>query len=289
MIRMSSPYDLIGVFLFIMIGIYKITSPSNKIYIGQSIDIEKRFMQYKLLRCKGQTILYNSFLKYGVENHKFEVICLCKISELNYQERFFQDCFSAVGVNGLNCCLTSTKTEKMVHSIDTRNKMSASRKGKKVSDKTKKKISETAKGRIVSEKTRIKISESNKGQKRSEETRKKISEKSKKRVSSIETRKKIGESLKGKICSIETRKKISESNKGRTNSENTRLKISLGNKGKKLSKETLEKRQRIVLHLLTGVFFDSAKDASICFRYKQTTFRNNLCGLNKNKTNCIYV
>jgi len=32
------------------IGIYKITSPSNKIYIGQSINIERRIKQYKLLK-----------------------------------------------------------------------------------------------------------------------------------------------------------------------------------------------------------------------------------------------
>lgn len=30
-----------------MIGIYKITSPSNRIYIGQSIDIEARWKSYK--------------------------------------------------------------------------------------------------------------------------------------------------------------------------------------------------------------------------------------------------
>jgi hypothetical protein len=29
-----------------MIGIYKITSPTDKIYIGQSIDIDKRKLDY---------------------------------------------------------------------------------------------------------------------------------------------------------------------------------------------------------------------------------------------------
>ena len=46
-----------------MIGIYKITNPTNKIYIGQSIDIKKRFNQYKNLQCKGQKALYSSLLK----------------------------------------------------------------------------------------------------------------------------------------------------------------------------------------------------------------------------------
>ena len=54
-----------------MIGIYKITSPTNKIYIGQSIDIENRFTKYKSLDCKNQVRLYNSLKKYGFDKHKF--------------------------------------------------------------------------------------------------------------------------------------------------------------------------------------------------------------------------
>ena len=57
-----------------MISIYKISSPSNKIYIGQSSNIKKRFNNYKNLHCKGQSKLYNSLKKYGWEQHKFEII-----------------------------------------------------------------------------------------------------------------------------------------------------------------------------------------------------------------------
>lgn len=62
-----------------MTGIYKITSQSKKIYIGQSVDIEKRFKRYKNLHCKKQIRLYNSFLKYGVDKHKFEILCECNV------------------------------------------------------------------------------------------------------------------------------------------------------------------------------------------------------------------
>lgn len=55
-------------------GIYLITSPSNKIYVGQSWDINKRWNNYKNLQCKGQIYLYNSLLKYDVDNHKFEIV-----------------------------------------------------------------------------------------------------------------------------------------------------------------------------------------------------------------------
>ena len=44
------------------IGIYKITSPSNKVYVGQSININARFKSYlRLSSNKKQSRLYNSF------------------------------------------------------------------------------------------------------------------------------------------------------------------------------------------------------------------------------------
>lgn len=33
-----------------MIGIYKITNPNGKVYIGQSIDLERRLYYYKNLK-----------------------------------------------------------------------------------------------------------------------------------------------------------------------------------------------------------------------------------------------
>jgi hypothetical protein len=59
-----------------MIGIYKITSPKGAVYIGQSWQIEKRFNKYKksFYNIKSQRFLYNSFLKYGTDNHTFKVI-----------------------------------------------------------------------------------------------------------------------------------------------------------------------------------------------------------------------
>lgn len=72
------------------IGIYKITSPSGKIYIGQSINIIKRFKNYKCLSCKDQPIIFNSFKKYGVENHIFEIIEECAVEQLNEREIYWK-------------------------------------------------------------------------------------------------------------------------------------------------------------------------------------------------------
>jgi len=57
-----------------MTGIYKITSPSGKIYIGSSINIDKRIKYYSSGNCKGQIRLFNSIVKYGWNNHILEIL-----------------------------------------------------------------------------------------------------------------------------------------------------------------------------------------------------------------------
>ena len=59
----------------IIIGIYKITNPKGKIYIGQSINIKSRIYSYqnKNKGCLGAKIYY-SINKYGWENHNMEII-----------------------------------------------------------------------------------------------------------------------------------------------------------------------------------------------------------------------
>jgi len=85
------------------IGIYKITSPSNKVYIGQSLNIEKRWKGYSVnkKKQKEQTKLFYSFRKYGIRNHKFEIIEKCKIPELNEKEIFWIEYYNSVKI-GLN-------------------------------------------------------------------------------------------------------------------------------------------------------------------------------------------
>ena len=49
-------------------GIYKITSPTGKIYVGLSVNTHKRWSKYKRLECINQRKLYNSFKKHDVKN-----------------------------------------------------------------------------------------------------------------------------------------------------------------------------------------------------------------------------
>ena len=165
-----------------MIGIYKITSPSNKIYIGQSVDIDNRISSYKNLKCKSQTKLYNSLLKYTFENHKFQVLEVCKSDVLNERERYYQDFYNSTSRNNLNCRLTKTKDKSGCLSIETKIKIGLGNKGKKVSLESRQKMSiaklkmtEETKSKLrlkkVSEEHKQKLSLLNKGKKIKEETR----------------------------------------------------------------------------------------------------------------------
>lgn len=190
-----------------MIGIYKITSPSNKIYIGQSIDIEKRFSSYHKMvsRNKVQIKLYRSFEKYGVENHNFEVVEECDVNQLNIKERFWQDFYNVLNL-GLNCRLTSISDKSGYFSDESKEKMSLSGKNKILTDKHKENISKNN--------TRSML-----GKKHSLETIKLMSENRKGNPSRL-----------GAVLSEETKNKIALKATGRKASEETKLKMSITRK-----------------------------------------------------------
>lgn len=134
-------------------GIYKITSPTGLIYVGEAIDLKNRCKYYlNPNRVKKQRALYNSLIKYSPDNHKIEIIELCDKDFLKERERYWQEYFNSVE-HGLNCFLTPTNEKKKVHSQSTKkiiSQKSSGQKnsfyGKKHSDHSLKKISESSKG-----------------------------------------------------------------------------------------------------------------------------------------------
>ena len=146
----------------IVCGIYKITSPTGRVYIGQSVDINHRFGSYIKMYVKneGQVKLYRSFLKHGVENHSFEIIEECSEEELNCRERFWQDDFDVLN-GGLNCRLTKTEDKSGKVSNETLSKMSQASIG-----------NQHWLGKTHSQETKDKIGNANRGRKHSEEINK---------------------------------------------------------------------------------------------------------------------
>lgn len=171
-----------------MIGIYKITSPSGKVYIGQSWNIPKRWNYYKSLYINKQRKLELSLLKYGVKNHIFEIIHeLPKDIEQNVLDRYeqlYMDLYRDCGVELLNLKEGGSNGKL---SEESKKKMSISRLGnkntlgKKLSKEHKEKIGNKLKNRIFTEEHKNKLKEKRKlqkmrkGWKHSEESKLKIS------------------------------------------------------------------------------------------------------------------
>ena len=200
-----------------MKGIYKITSPSGRVYIGQSINIERRFRYYKSIACKEQIKIYNSLLKYGVNAHIFEVLELCETEELNNRERHYQDLYDSVA-NGLNLLYVKSEHFNGGHSEESKKKISDSLKGRIFTKEHKYKIGLNNSRRIMSAETKEKHRLGRLGKKSSPETIEKQRQSKLGSKRSEETKKKMSESAKKVIkkpISDETRLKMSESQKKR--------------------------------------------------------------------------
>jgi group I intron endonuclease len=163
-----------------MVGIYKITSPTGRIYIGQSEDIQERWKIYKRTVTYNyntkQPRLLNSFKKYGIDSHTFEVIEECKVEELDTKERLYQELFNVLGRKGLNCVLTGTEKVPKVLSESTKSKIRKKLKGIpcKHSPEGLLKIKENGK-RIRSQEEREKLSKSLTGKPKSQSHRENLS------------------------------------------------------------------------------------------------------------------
>jgi len=188
-----------------MIGIYKITSPTNRVYIGQSVDINYRWNDYKNKDSKSQVRLNRSFKKYGVENHSFEVVEECLVELLSDRERFWQDKYNVTN-GGLNCRLTTTKDKSGYFSEESKFKMS-----------------ESAKKKIITKEHRQKLTDSN--------SRSMLGRKHTKESIELMSRNRKGTASRlGCTLSQETKDKIALKAIGRKASEETKLKMSITRK-----------------------------------------------------------
>ena len=120
-----------------MVGIYGIKNKVNgKIYIGQSIKIERRWVTHKTELRKNKhpnQYLLNSYNKYGKDNFEFLILEECEKEKLNSMEEKWIDIFSRDNVYNRNFYITDLSGEKnpffgKKHSIETKKKMSILRK-----------------------------------------------------------------------------------------------------------------------------------------------------------------
>lgn len=142
-------------------GIYKIECLVNgKVYIGQSVDINRRLRTHKSMLKNNNhknNYLQRSWNKHSEENFTFEIIENCK-ENICEREIYWIDFYNSLkdGYNltagGLGGQLGSTWTEERKEHI--RNKLY----GKKLSKETKTKIKLSRIGKTLSTETKLKIS-----------------------------------------------------------------------------------------------------------------------------------
>lgn len=74
-----------------MIGIYSIRNKVNgKLYIGQSIDIKRRWMEHRTPKnIQKDEPLKNDIRRYGINSFEFSVICECDIDKLDELEKYY--------------------------------------------------------------------------------------------------------------------------------------------------------------------------------------------------------
>lgn len=147
----------------IICGIYKIESPTDRIYIGRSVNIYKRWGRYKYNPNIKQAKLFASLQKHGAKAHTFEVLEECIDKELNDREIFWIKHYNTFGTeHGLNLReggiggRVSEQTKDLLRVINT---------GKKHSPETKAKLSLISRGKVTSQETKQKQSIIHKGRK----------------------------------------------------------------------------------------------------------------------------
>lgn len=166
-----------------MICIYKITNPNNKIYIGKTINFKKRINSYSSLHCKTQKLLYRSFVKYGFDNHKIEVLEKFNNDDiLSEKEKFYIKQFNSYNYendNGLNLTIGGEGIGSV--SEYHKKKIILSNSTRVISEKTRLLMSEKRKERIYDPNTGIKISLALKG--KSKNKKRKLSDLHKENIS----------------------------------------------------------------------------------------------------------
>jgi len=256
-------------------GIYKITSPTGRIYIGQTWNIYGRWNQYFKNKGEGnQRKLFASFKKYGAKAHKYEIAYILpndySQEVINAYEVFIWSQYKEAGFRMLNIREPGSNgkpSEETKQRISEAGKRWYLRMTKEEKEVLFKKRGTAQKGKIISEEARKKLSVSNKGKPSPNKGKKKSPEAIERnkhshlgKKASEETKIKMSSSKKGKEpnnkgkkckpCTEERKQKISNANKGRKLTDEQKEKSSKSwfkkgsvpaNKGKKFSEETCKK------------------------------------------------
>jgi group I intron endonuclease len=127
--------------------IYLITNKvMGKQYVGQTLckNIESRWNQHK--SCSNKTLgryILSAYKKYGIENFKFQIICICFDEDCNKFEEEYIKKFNTLVPNGYNLRAGGLNSKQHPETIEKRVSKLRGRVYGTPSEETKKKISES--------------------------------------------------------------------------------------------------------------------------------------------------
>lgn len=205
--------------------------------------------RYKKLDCKSQTKLYHSLKKYGFDNHSCEIVESCTEPDMLIREAYWGHHFNVLSESGLNLQLPKPTDKKSAASKEVRDKISSALKGRTFSPEWRSKLSNQAKLRTGDRNGAY-------GKPRPDFAK----------MSRQRDRYGVNNPMFGRTQSIEARDKISSARKGKP----------------------FPPKQKIVVCLETGIFYDSAKEACKAYTYKYSYLVSMLNGRKHNKTCLIY-
>jgi group I intron endonuclease len=129
--------------------IYKIVSPTGRVYIGKTVDFTARMGNYRNGNTKQQKIVHASIQRYGWENHQVEILAESSIEQLaDLEIKYIKEYSTYVyeNPNGMNLTLGGDGSLGRRDSDEVKTRRSAKHLGTKRSFQTRKLMSELKKG-----------------------------------------------------------------------------------------------------------------------------------------------
>jgi group I intron endonuclease len=190
------------------VGIYGLLcKETGKWYVGQSIDIDDRWSDYRNVRCHGQVLLFNALKKHSPNGFEYFIVQECTPEELDVMETIWIEKKNSLAPHGYNL---TTGGGRKIYSQTSREKMSKSQTGKILSEETRKKMSKSRTGPLNHFFGKTHTPEV---RKRLSEMKKSVPSKKRGTKLSDEIKKKISDTLKGRKLPLETRQKMSASSR----------------------------------------------------------------------------
>lgn len=159
-------------------GIYKITHvASGRFYVGSAVDLKERWKTHRVRLNRGvhhNARLQRAWLKHGAAAFEFHILERTDRDSLIVREQFWIDSLCACQ-RGYNLAPRAGSALGVVHSAETRRKISERQRGRKMDPAAVARSVAARAGYIASAETRAKISAAGKGKPKSEGMRQRLS------------------------------------------------------------------------------------------------------------------